>query len=106
MDPEGEQESEDNRQDTFEQQEEFEHLDPDCLELPPKDTFEESFHPIQVRPLQEILKDVRKLDFFQRKVIDIGIKHARGLVKDRGGKNPLPLPTLCMIDGAAGSGKS
>ena len=36
----------------------------------------------------------------------MGIKHARSLVKARHPKNPLPTAPLCMIDGAAGSGKS
>ena len=106
MDPEGEQENEDNRQDTIEQQEEFEHLDPDCLEIPAGDTFEKAFNPIEVRPLQQLRNDARKLDFFQRKVLEVGIKHARALVKARGGKNPLPSIPLCMVDGAAGAGKS
>ena len=44
MDPEGEQEMEDNRLDTFEAVEEFEHLDPDFLETPVE--FEKQYCPI------------------------------------------------------------
>ena len=106
MDPEGEQENEDNRQETFEQHEEFEHLDPDCFELPSEGAFEESFRPIEVRPLQQLRGDIKKLDFYQRKVLEVGVKYARGLIKARGGKNPLPIAPLCMVDGAAGAGKS
>ena len=106
MDPEGEQEIEDNRQETCEQQEEFEHLDPDYVETPAEGTFEKAFREIEVRPLQELRKHVRKLDFFQRKVLEVGVKHARRLVKARNGLNPLPLTPLVMVDGAAGAGKS
>ncbi len=106
-DPEGEQENEDNRQDTIMQQEEFEHLDPDYFEQPAENVFEKSFHPIEVRPLQELCKSAQRLDFYQRKVLELGIRHARSLVKARGGKNPPPSEApLCMVDGAAGAGKS
>ena len=41
------------------------------------------------------------------KVLEIGIRHARGIVKARGGKNPPPSTSpLVMVDCAAGSGKS
>ena len=106
MDPEGEKDNEDNRLDEHIQHEEFEHLDPEYVEAPIEDVFEKSFRPIEVRPLQDLRKDAQKLDFYQRKVLEIAVKHARGLVKARGGKNPLPTAPLYMIDGAAGAGKS
>jgi hypothetical protein len=56
--------------------------------------------------LQELRKDARSLDFYQRKVIEVGVRHARSLVKARGGKNSLHVAPFCMVDGAAGSGKS
>ena len=60
-----------------------------------------------MRPLQEVREGARKLDFYQRKVVEIGIRHARGIVKARGGKNPSPSSSpLIMVDGAAGSRKS
>ena len=106
MDPEGEQELGDNTLDTFETLGEFEHLDPDYVEKPTEDIFEKSFRPITVRPLEELCKEAQKLDFYQQKVLHIGINHARNVVKARSGVNPLPIAPLCMIDGAAGSGKS
>ena len=106
MDPEGEQEMEDNKQNDFEQQQEFDHLDPDFLEVPSEEIFEKSFRPIEVRPLPELCNHLRKLDFYQRKVLEVGVKHARGLVKAREGKNPIPPVPFCMVDGAAGAGKS
>ena len=105
MDPEGEQENEDNRLEDFPQQEEFEHLDPEYVE-PPVDVFDQAFHPIEVRPLDVLRELARKLDFYQRKVLEIGLRHARGLSKARDGRNPMPSSPLVMVDGAAGAGKS
>ena len=76
LDPEGEQELEDNRLDTFETPHEFEHLDPQFLELPVENTFETQYRPISVRPLDELRQEARQLDFFQHKVLEMGIKHA------------------------------
>ena len=104
MDPEGEQELEDNRLDVFEADQEFEHLDPHFLERPVE--FEKQYRPVDVRPLEELRFQARKLDFYQHKVLEIGIKHARALVKARVKSNPLPMAPLVMVDGAAGSGKS
>ena len=94
MDPEGEQEIEDNRLDEFVQQEEFDHLDPEFLEQSPEDKFEKQFRPIEVRPLELLCIDARQKDFFQRKVIELGVRHARHIVKARKGKNKLPSAPL------------
>ena len=37
---------------------------------------------------------------------ELGIRHARGIVKAQNGKNQLPDPVKLMIHGGAGSGKS
>ena len=107
MDPQGEQNNEDDQLEDIVQQEAFEHLNPEFAEPPEDHIFEEAFRPIEVQSLQELRIQARKLDVYQRKVLEIGIKHARALVKTRGGKNPLPSDSpLVMVDGAAGSGKS
>ena len=107
MDPQGEQNNEDDQLKDIVQQEAFEHLNPEFAEPPEDHIFEEAFRPIEVQSLQELRIQARKLDVYQRKVLEIGIKHARALVKTRGGKNPLPSDSpLVMVDGAAGSGKS
>ena len=49
---------------------------------------------------------VDKLVIVKIQHFNIGIKHARAVVKSRSGKNPMPIAPLMMIDGAAGSGKS
>ena len=56
--------------------------------------------------IEQLCKEARSLDFYQRKVLHIGIKHARALVKSRSGKNPVPTAPLTIIYGSAGSGKS
>ena len=107
IDPEGEQENNEDQLDKAVQEEEFQHLDPEFAMIASENVFEETFRPIQVRPLQEVRSEARRLDFYQRKVLEIGITHARGIVKARGGKNPPPSSSpLTMVDGAAGSGKS
>ena len=107
LDPQGEQINEDDKLDTIEQHEEFQHLDPEFCEGPNEHIFEEQFRPIEVRPLEDLRLEARRMDFYQRKVLEIGIHHARCIVKARGGKNPIPEnPPLIMVDGAAGSGKS
>ena len=88
MDPEGEQELEDNRLDILENLEEFEHLNPEFIHTQVE--FEKQHRPIDVRPLEELCQQARKLDFYQHKVLEMGIKHARALVKARSKSNPLP----------------
>ena len=105
MDPEGEQENEENRLEDFVQQEDLAHLDPEYVE-PPEGVFEKEFRPIEVRPLNVLREHTRNLDFYQRKVMEIGVRYAKGLVKSRSGRNPLPTPPRVMVDGAAGAGKS
>ena len=48
----------------------------------------------------------RNLDYYQRKVVEIGIRHARSIVKSLKLKNPLPEAPKLMVHGGAGSGKS
>ena len=50
--------------------------------------------------------ETRKLDFNQRKVVEIGINYCRGLIKSQKLKNPLPNPKNVIVSGGAGSGKS
>ena len=106
MDPEGEQEKEDNMLDELIQHEDFSHLDPTEYIEPPEKVFDKAFRPIEVRPIDELHRASRRMDYNQRKVLEIGVRHARGLVKARGGANSPPSAPLLMVDGAAGAGKS
>ena len=107
MDPQGEQENDEDKVEAIIQREEFEHLDPETSLEHVENVFEKRFRHIEVRPLVELRIKARRLDLYQRKVLEIGIRHARALVKARGGKNPPPQTSpLVMVDGAAGAGKS
>ena len=65
-----------------------------------------TFRPIQIDCLIKLKEQTRKLDFHQRKVVEIGIKYCRGLIKSQKMKNPLPRPRNVIVSGGAGSGKS
>ena len=52
------------------------------------------------------LKKTRNLDFYQRKVIEKGIKYCRNLVKSLKSKNSPCNPCNTIVLGGAGSGKS
>ena len=107
INPEVEQELEDNRLEVYAQIPDLEHLDPDTFEnKQSKDQREKSFKPIKVRPLESLKEIAAKLDFYQSKILEITIKHARNLVKSRSRNCQVPKPPLLMVDGAAGSGKS
>ena len=106
IDPEGEQEQDDNVLDVIQQQEEFDYADPEFIDEPAEDAFEKAYRPIEVRPLEVLRTDARRMDYYQKVVLEMAVRQARGLVKARNGKNPLPTPPLVMVDGAAGSGKS
>ena len=107
MDPEGEQEQADNQLDGTEQTEEYAHLDPEEYNQPPEGTFPMPFKEIQVRPLAQICEDARKLDSYQRVVLEKAVRYARQLRMAEYGKKPAPANApLVMVDGAAGAGKS
>ena len=48
-------------------------------------------------------ENTRTLDRYQREVINIGVKYAKGIVKSRREGNTAP---LMMVHGGAGAGKS
>ena len=52
----------------------------------------------------ELKKNTQSLDKYQRKVINIGVKYAKGLVKARKEGNISPTAPLLMVHGGAGAG--
>ena len=54
---------------------------------------------------KELAKHSRKLDMYQQKVVGIGVKIARGIVKARNGGSRYPCPIQLMVHGGAGSRK-
>ena len=85
----------------------FAHLNPDELEI-----FEASskkappMRIIETGSIDELIEKSRGHDKFQRKVVEIGLKYARGIVQARCGNHRFPEPVQLMVHGGAGSGKS
>ena len=61
---------------------------------------------IETGSIDNLIKNSRGHDKFQRKVVEIGIRYARSIVKSRSGNNRYPEPIQLMVHGGAGSGKS
>ena len=89
--------------------------DPDHLVLEPGELLSEGnvdtnkdkvYRRIELGNLNELAERTRKLDPEQRRVVDIGIKYAKDLVKSISGNCEPPEPPLLIIQGGAGSGKS
>ena len=58
-------------------------------------------------PTDTILKErTRSLDYWQREVVNVGIRYAKDIVKGRRNANSLPTPPIYMVHGGAGAGKS
>ena len=58
-------------------------------------------------PTDSILKErTRSLDYWQREVVNVGIRYAKDIVKGRRNANSLPTPPIYMVHGGAGAGKS
>ena len=57
---------------------------------------------IEVKSPDEILKEARNLDRFQKMVLHIAIEFAQDLVIDKKGKGKLPVAPFLMVHGGAG----
>ena len=103
LNPEIEQEISDCVTEDIQMHPDFTHLNPDDL---PKlcEKHERIYKPIEIDEKGILLEKTRKLDFFQRKVVERGISYCRDLIKSRKGKNKLPNAPRIIIIGGAGSG--
>ena len=89
MDPQGEQDRYECELDGQVMHPDFEHLNPDFLNLQnEKQVGERQFKPIEVDDINILCEKTRKLDFHQRKVVEKGINYARCLVKSQVPKKP------------------
>ena len=61
---------------------------------------------IDLKDSEQLFEETQKLDKFQRKTLDIGLKYAKELVKARNHKNEIPDAPHVIVLGGAGSGKS
>ena len=108
LDPENEQDISECLMEEDEMHPDFEHLDPSGLENPDKDQVkkEKMFKPIDVGNIDELREKTKKMDFYQKFVIEVAVKFARGIIKAMKPKNRKPIPPMLMVHGGAGSGKS
>ena len=100
LDPENEQDIAECLIKEDEMHPDFEHLNPDGLDDPSKDSLkrEKMFKPINVGCLVELQEQSKKMDFYQRFVLEISVKFARGIVKSLKLKNKKTIPSI--TDGA------
>ena len=107
LDAEGEQDIEDCEQEDLLLHPDYAHLNPDDLEIiEPSSKSEKIYPPIEVDDLKLLREKTRRLDFYQRKVIEKGIMYSREVVKALKNQNPPPQSKTVIVHGGAGCGKS
>ena len=106
MDPNLEQLNKDCEAEEFEDHPDFQHLDPNMLDDNENVTSKSIYRTIEIKNLETLKENTRSLDIYQRKVVDIGVKYSKDLVKSRKNKSKLPSPVYLMVHGGAGAGKS
>ena len=107
LDAEGEQEIADCEQEDLLLHPDYEHINPEDLHITEQTSkFEKVYRPIVVDDLKLLKEKTRSLDFYQRKVIERGIKYSRSVVKSLKNKNPPPQAKIVIVHGGAGCGKS
>ena len=85
----------------------YHHLDTDGIERESSNTSPGSvFKKIVIPPLSELREETRKLDKFQREILNISVKYSKDIVKSRRFGNNAPTPIYLMGHGGAGAGKS
>ena len=106
LDAGGEQEIADCELEELEMHPEYEHLNPDELDIQDKASkHQKTYRLIQVDTLPVLREKTRGLDFYQRKTVEKGLKFSRDVVKALKSKNPPPKHTVTICHGGAGSGK-
>ena len=64
------------------------------------------FKPVVMPPPEDLRKRLRRLDPYQRQVVDIAVTYCKDVVKSRKPGNKCPKAPLLMVHGGAGAGKS
>ena len=67
---------------------------------------ETAYKLVEIDTMDVLMEKTRKLDYYQKKVVEIGIRYAKSVVKSLKTKNPLSDVPKLMVHGGAGSGKS
>ena len=106
MDPHVEQINADCEAEEFEDHPDFQHIDPNLLENIEKVHSKSIYRNIEIKCLKTLQENTRSLDVYQRKVVDIGVKYSKDIVKSRKTCSKQPDPIYLMVHGGAGAGKS
>ena len=90
----------------IEEDEKYRHLDPEGLKklvIPDAGNWHRKLELLDTNVLEQ---ETCKLDKWQRKVVDVGLKFVRGLRKYENGFDTLPEAENLVVIGGAGAGKS
>jgi hypothetical protein len=106
LDPALEQDNDDCNEEELVEHPDLIHADPDQLMSREEGCATSIYRKIEIPNDTELKENTRSLDSYQREVINIGVKYARGIVKARKEGNAAPTAPLLMVHGGAGAGKS
>ena len=107
LDPEGEQDIEECMNENLFLHPDYEHLDPEELNLREETVrHEKVYRLIEIDQIDVLKEKTRNLDVDQKKVIEKGIQFSRKIVKSLRAKNSPPKSVKVIVHGGAGSGKS
>ena len=84
----------------------FVHADPGQIVTNDDKKVTSIYRKIEIPNDKQLKEATRSLDAYQREVVNIGVKYARGIVKSRKEGNAVPAAPLLMVHGGAGAGKS
>ena len=79
----------------------FVQLNPDDLEIDNTIQVKKTFRKMDVKTADEILKEARNLDEFQKKGLHVAVKYAQDIIIARKGKQPYPKAPFLMVNGGA-----
>merc|ERR1711884_948243 len=106
MDPAGHQDNDDCGDDEFLEHEEHQHCNPDIINVNEQEKCSSLLRSIELPSNDELKDKTRKLDKYQKEVVNIAVKYAKDIVKGRKLHNPHPRGPFVMVSGGAGAGKS
>ena len=101
-----EQDNDDCLEEGYEEHPDMTHADPDQVQTEEELSSTSIYRRIEIPSDEELKENTRLLDKYQKEVINIGVKYAKGIVKSRKEGNKSPEAPLLMVHGGAGAGKS